>query len=451
MKIKDVEKRTGLTAKSIRYYESKGLLEVEREEENAYRSYTEDNVQELKRIRLLRFLDFSIDQIREIQQMDTEHTRKMLLDKAESLDDQTQTLEIKKNLCHTLSKDGIYENGVVDEYNEFIDSIGSGWIDDAIEGLKDLKCPTITEVIGMTLILSGPVLWLFINIHDRKWQGLLWNAVLALMCVAGITCEWIRYGRNKKYQPERVRKNNRRTWYIMPAALIGCVLGIICSVMLMVWSGELLAPEGWLFYQMQPWAENLMILCVLLPLMFFAAVFLVIVSSKLRKRSAEEKDTADLLGWRTFCKYWYVFVLLWAAILYVSLTSVTYVTEDRIIRYTPWCPGGKSYHYQDVTEITAGFGQKNISVHSYERGGTFSYQIMVGGKRVIFMQPSVNGEIARYEDDTYLELEEFDQRLMAYGIPKESDESGYKKCDFDKRYVDRFRRIIANRPSGKTE
>lgn len=34
MTIKDVEKITGLTAKSIRYYEDKGLLKVERNEEN---------------------------------------------------------------------------------------------------------------------------------------------------------------------------------------------------------------------------------------------------------------------------------------------------------------------------------------------------------------------------------------------------------------------------------
>lgn len=36
MTIKDVEKRTGLTAKSIRYYESKGLITVARNDDNDY-------------------------------------------------------------------------------------------------------------------------------------------------------------------------------------------------------------------------------------------------------------------------------------------------------------------------------------------------------------------------------------------------------------------------------
>ena len=41
MRIKEVESRTGLTAKAIRLYESKGLLKPARETENDYRDYTE--------------------------------------------------------------------------------------------------------------------------------------------------------------------------------------------------------------------------------------------------------------------------------------------------------------------------------------------------------------------------------------------------------------------------
>ena len=44
MRIKEVEKTTGLTAKAIRLYESKGLLSVGRESENDYRDYTPEDV-----------------------------------------------------------------------------------------------------------------------------------------------------------------------------------------------------------------------------------------------------------------------------------------------------------------------------------------------------------------------------------------------------------------------
>ena len=64
MTIKDAEKLTGLTAKSIRLYESKGLITVDRNEENDYRNYTEENINQLKRIKVYRYFDFSIDEIK---------------------------------------------------------------------------------------------------------------------------------------------------------------------------------------------------------------------------------------------------------------------------------------------------------------------------------------------------------------------------------------------------
>lgn len=63
MKINDVEKITGLTAKAIRLYESKGLISVTRKE-NGYRSYTEDDVKLLKEIKLFRSVGIAISDIK---------------------------------------------------------------------------------------------------------------------------------------------------------------------------------------------------------------------------------------------------------------------------------------------------------------------------------------------------------------------------------------------------
>ena len=65
MRIKEVEQRTGLTAKAIRLYESKGLLKPARETENDYRDYTEEDVARLKTIAILRKLDLSVAEIKE--------------------------------------------------------------------------------------------------------------------------------------------------------------------------------------------------------------------------------------------------------------------------------------------------------------------------------------------------------------------------------------------------
>ena len=53
MFINDVVKRTGLTKKAIRFYEDKGLLSVQRKV-NGYRTYSEDNILTLKKIKMLR-------------------------------------------------------------------------------------------------------------------------------------------------------------------------------------------------------------------------------------------------------------------------------------------------------------------------------------------------------------------------------------------------------------
>ena len=66
MTIADVESRTGLTRANIRFYEREGLLHPERQE-NGYRNYTEANVETLLKIKLLRKLSVSLEDIRAIQ------------------------------------------------------------------------------------------------------------------------------------------------------------------------------------------------------------------------------------------------------------------------------------------------------------------------------------------------------------------------------------------------
>lgn len=63
MFINDVVKRTGLTKKAIRLYEDKGLLSVQRET-NGYRSYSEDNILTLKKIKMLRSCGVSVSDIK---------------------------------------------------------------------------------------------------------------------------------------------------------------------------------------------------------------------------------------------------------------------------------------------------------------------------------------------------------------------------------------------------
>jgi len=67
MRIKEVEARTGITSKNIRFYEKEGLLSPDRNAGNRYRQYTDEDVRRLKEIKLLRKLDVSLTDIKSIQ------------------------------------------------------------------------------------------------------------------------------------------------------------------------------------------------------------------------------------------------------------------------------------------------------------------------------------------------------------------------------------------------
>ena len=66
MRIGEVAQRTGLSISNIRFYEKKGLIGPERNEQNRYREYEEEDVQQLEKIILYRKMDFTIETIAEL-------------------------------------------------------------------------------------------------------------------------------------------------------------------------------------------------------------------------------------------------------------------------------------------------------------------------------------------------------------------------------------------------
>lgn len=66
MNIKEIEERSGMQRANIRYYEQAGLLKPMRMS-NGYRDYSEPDLNELMRIKLLRSLDIPIDTIKDLQ------------------------------------------------------------------------------------------------------------------------------------------------------------------------------------------------------------------------------------------------------------------------------------------------------------------------------------------------------------------------------------------------
>ena len=109
MKINEVEAAVGVTKKNIRFYEEEGLITPSREPGNGYRSYSQADVERLRRIKLLRKLDVPLADIREMLE-----GRKTL---AEGMAQQLERLNTRRKdlneaigFCEVLEKDTVSLN-----------------------------------------------------------------------------------------------------------------------------------------------------------------------------------------------------------------------------------------------------------------------------------------------------------------------------------------------------
>ena len=66
MNIKEVEKITGISSQNIRFYEKEGLIKPNRDDNNGYRVYSEDDIKLLKMVKMLRMLDMPVGEIKEL-------------------------------------------------------------------------------------------------------------------------------------------------------------------------------------------------------------------------------------------------------------------------------------------------------------------------------------------------------------------------------------------------
>lgn len=448
MTIKDVEKLTGLTAKSIRYYEDKGLLTVERNEENDYRSYSEAEVNRLKKIKLLRYLEFSVEEVKNMLHMDAKEVEKVLEQKAESFSNLRDRCLDKQELCNCLAKDYKKDeeklNQIISDYNQAVVNIESDELAEIEEELKYLGAPSLFVTILQTLMFLGPILWLFISISEGTIENHMFLAGATVFGTAWITGIWIFYFVQRSRNKTRVKKKNKAHVWIFPMMILVLVLGLVCIVGVDSLIQRFFIPNDFLFYNYPNWAQRGMITIIIITIFFIGCLLVSKISTERKKQM--ELDNGLISVWNKLGRWKVVVAVVWFLVYYCCVTSFTVVTEDAIICHSPIHPMGISYEYSDVEKITTGVGQKDMTFFQHERKGQFYYQIKLDGKTIIFLTgSSANDEIERYNEHTYLWFEEFNQKLVELGIPKEGDVSGCENISLDQEYVDRFIRIIENK------
>lgn len=105
MTIKEMEERSGLQRSNIRFYERSGLLNPQIQS-NKYREYSQNDLDELMRIKLLRGLGVSVEQIKQLQS-----GKLRLADVMENRICETETeaedARYTSNLCRIILKDSV--------------------------------------------------------------------------------------------------------------------------------------------------------------------------------------------------------------------------------------------------------------------------------------------------------------------------------------------------------
>lgn len=105
MNIREAEEETGIIRQNIRFYEKKGLVHPKRNEENDYRQYSEEDIKRLKTIKMLRKLDFTVENIKEVLDGNVDFTQ-AVRNQLDSLKKRKRELSAQINFLEKMDREG---------------------------------------------------------------------------------------------------------------------------------------------------------------------------------------------------------------------------------------------------------------------------------------------------------------------------------------------------------
>lgn len=423
MQIKDVENQTGLTAKSIRFYEDRGLVQVSRNQNNSYREYSAANVQTLKKIKIFRYLGFTVSEISGLLTLDEKEIADKLEQRLLILQNQKDVIDEQVAIGRLFLKKQA-DLGVVDELNEEIVFLESEDYLEAKTVLKEATLQSIWELLLQTLMLLMPIVGFYHRLMEQDYASLYWLFPSGIAASIVLIFFWKNYLQIRKNNRQLIKKKNRKEWLIWPLMILAIVLSITLFVGIASLRERFL-PSDWLFYEHNRFWGYVMIFTVVIGIEYWLLTIFGIWDFP-RGMKTRLLTLISML----------VSIFLFA-------TQVTVITESAVIHYSLTQLTGKRYTYDQVEKVHARFGSSMFKIPVNNQRGIFYYDIWLDGQKISLSQPTVNDEINRYQD-SYQELEEFDKVLVSLGVPKTSSEEHVDKNKLDPIYTERFLRIIRN-------
>ena len=158
MTSKEIESRSGVAKANIRYYEAEGLLTPAREK-NGYRDYSEDDLAVLEKIKLLRRLGVSIEELKELA-AGTAELGSVLERRLGEVQQEQRVLERVERVCGALRDSGeTFETLDAEKYLQELDA--------------DTAAPVLPEKDRLPMVFSP---WK--RFFARTFDEFLWSLLL---------------------------------------------------------------------------------------------------------------------------------------------------------------------------------------------------------------------------------------------------------------------------------
>ena len=188
MKINQAAELAGITSKNIRFYEDQGLITPARDAGNGYRDYSMEDVEQLYRIKLLRMLGISCENIRRLQSGELDFD-KCLDDRVTELEKTGSNIEHMKTMCRMLrdEADSLSEikASVYLERMKELEKGGAKFVNARMTDMRKRKTGAIISaivVISFLILVLGAML--YFNASDPAPRGVIAFFIIAAAVMA---------------------------------------------------------------------------------------------------------------------------------------------------------------------------------------------------------------------------------------------------------------------------
>ena len=173
MKINEVEALVGITKKNIRFYEAEGLLTPRRNSENGYRDYGEEEVEVLRRIKLMRKLGVPLEEIR--QMLSGVHTvgdgmRRHLVTLERDQNNIQEAIRLCSGLTDCREKLEALDARSLLERMEQMEQEGTTFMDKQKLDMKRRYVAPVVAAVVMAVLMMG-LIWLFLWAFETDPAG----------------------------------------------------------------------------------------------------------------------------------------------------------------------------------------------------------------------------------------------------------------------------------------